>query len=137
MAMVVFTAEGRKTEKLGNLPEKLGNRETEKSGNHGPPASGDPTPFRNVGPDPFRQAQGPERVEGLASGPCGLVEGAAWGEQSRAPLSTPLGLVGSARLRLTLAASFQLDTLAGEQTRLILRLSVEVHRRHHEERRIA
>ena len=36
---------------------------------NGPPTSGDPTQSRSVGPDPFRQAQGPERVEGLASGP--------------------------------------------------------------------
>ena len=48
------------------------------------------------------------------------------------------GLVGSARLRLALATSFQLDTFAGEQTGLALGLPVEVQRRHaHEERRIA
>lgn len=50
----------------------------------------------------------------------------------------PLGLVGSARLRLTLAGSFPLDTLAGEQARLACRLPVEVQRRHaHEARRSA
>lgn len=50
----------------------------------------------------------------------------------------PLGLVGSARLRFTLAGSFQLDALAGEQARLAFRLPVEVQRRHaREERRMA
>jgi hypothetical protein len=50
----------------------------------------------------------------------------------------PLGLVGSARLRLTLAGSFPLATLAGEQARLAFRLPVEVQRRHaHEARRSA
>jgi hypothetical protein len=50
----------------------------------------------------------------------------------------PLGLVGSARLRLALAGSLPLDTLAGEQARLAFRLPVEVPRRHaHEARRSA
>jgi len=58
---------------------------------------------------------------------------------SRAPGPGPVGgLVGSARLRLTLAAGFPLDALAGEQTGLAFHLPVEVERnRVHEERRSA
>jgi hypothetical protein len=44
----------------------------------------------------------------------------------------PCGLVGSARLRFTLAGSFQLDALAGEQTRLAFALPAGVQRRRHE-----
>jgi hypothetical protein len=87
MAMVVFTAENRETEKSGNR-ETAGEIENRKS---------------EIGN----------------------------GNQA------PLGLVGSACLRLTLAGSFQLDAFAGEQTRLAFRLPVEVQRRHHQERRIA
>jgi hypothetical protein len=87
MAMVVFTAKNRETEKSGNR-ETAGEIENCKS---------------EIGN----------------------------GNQA------PLGLVGSACLRLTLAGSFQLDAFAGEQTRLAFRLPVEVQRRHHQERRIA
>jgi hypothetical protein len=41
----------------------------------------------------------------------------------------PAGLVGSARLRLTLASPFQLDTFAAEQAGLAFRLPVGVQRR--------
>ena len=85
MAMVVFTAENRETEKSGNR-ETAGEIENRKS---------------EIGN----------------------------GNQA------PLGLVGSARLRLTLAGSFPLDTLAGEQARLAFRLPVEVQRRHTREAR--
>jgi hypothetical protein len=60
---------------------------------------------------PFRPAQGPEQVEGL---------------------------VGSARLRLNLAGTFQLAAFDEEQARLALQLQVEVQRsRIQEERRSA
>ena len=87
MAMVVFTAENRETEKSGNR-ETAGEIENR-----------------------------PSEIENDQPAPCGLV--------------------GSARLRFTLAGSFQLDAFAGEQTRLAFRLPVEVQRRHHQERRIA
>ena len=95
MAMVVFTAK---------------NRETEKSGN------------REMGTPENRETAG--EIENRKS---------EIGNGNQAPL----GLVGSACLRLTLAGSFQLDAFAGEQTRLAFRLPVEVQRRHHQERRIA
>jgi len=145
MAMVVFTAENRETGRAENR-ETAGEIENRKSetgnGNHGPRTRRDPTPFRNVGPDPFRQAQGPERVEGLASGPIPYpdvvrAQGATLRVEGAAP-SAPPGLIGSARLRLNLAGSLPLDALDGEQSRLAFRLPVEIQRsRVHEERRIA
>jgi hypothetical protein len=114
MAMVVFTAENRETEKSGN-------RETA-----GEIGNDDHAPFRRPADTADQSA--------LSSSSSLFTRDA-----ERPP--APLGLVGSARLRLTLAGSFQLDPFAEEQTRLAFRLPVTVQRRRlhdlHEERRIA
>ena len=122
MAMVVFTAENRETEKPGNRETaKAGNRETAGeienreseigNGNQAPPGLG-------------RRANRP-----LGNGP------PASGDPAQ---SGNAGFVGSARLRLNLASAFSLPAFDEEQSRLASALPAEVQRsRVHEERRIA
>ena len=161
MAMVVFTAENREIGKPGNR-EAEGEIESRKSeignGNHGPrillrqafegQARRDPTPFSNAGLDLAAPSRSlgeswraePEHWRRLASGPSGLVEGAApaFAAASVGRPSAPLGLVGSARLRLSLANAFALSAFDEERSRLASTLPAEVQRsRVHEERRIA
>jgi hypothetical protein len=112
MAMVVFTAENREVRKSRN-------GEIEKAGN------GDTATLENRNTE---NSENRETVDGIENRKSEIENGD----------HAPLGLVGSARLRLTLAGSFPLDTLAGEQARLAFRLPVEVQRRHaHEARRSA
>ena len=82
------------------------NRETGKSGNRETRATEQPGDRETAGGTAHRQAE-------IGQGRPG-----------------PLGLVGSARLRLTLAGSFRLAALAGEQARLAGDLPAGVQRRH-------
>jgi hypothetical protein len=163
MAMVVFTAENQDIGKQGNeeTPDEINlnsavaasaHRSGERqqadpastaefrikhpkskvgNGDQGPLGPGRPSTPARPAVAPYQLHQADMQMEDAAP---------AFAKATADRPSAPRGLVGSARLRLSLTSSFQLDAFAGERTRLACRLPVEVQRRRHdvhEERRIA